>query len=114
MKIRLLYDIRRGVLIMKFEVQKPVHLTVEANEEEIIITRRRALDEEEFQPTKINMSRVVGITFEWAGPLAVGSIKFEYENLTPLTNKFNFSHDDNVNMGELKKYVEGIIESRNA
>lgn len=95
---------------MKFEVEKPIHLTVEANEDEIIITRRRALNEEEFQPTKINMSRVVGVEFEWAGPLANGSMKFEYERLSPLTNKFNFSADDNDNMAELKEYVEKIIE----
>ncbi len=98
---------------MKYEVKKPIHLIVEVDENEIVISRRRALDEEEFEPTKINMEKVESVTFEQAGPLAHGYMKFEYAKLTPLTNKFNFSMEDNQEMFELKEKVEEIIEKRN-
>lgn len=97
---------------MKYEVKKPIHSIIEVTKDEIVISRRRALDEDEFEPTKINIDKVVSVTFEQAGPLANGYIKFEYDKLTPLTNKLNFTIDDNKEILKIKEYVEEIIEKR--
>ncbi|MDO5707586.1 MAG: hypothetical protein Q4P31_03000 [Andreesenia angusta] len=97
---------------MKFEVKMPIHLIVEADEDKITISRRRALDDEDFEPTTIDMNKVVEVSFAQAGSLAPGHMKFEYKKLTPLTNKFNFTEEDNEDMIELKEYVEKLIENR--